>query len=442
MHNEAMMIVGLAMIALLLVQDFAPQLVDGYWPETNKKPDRKPWEDFLMFKKGGVSVPAPDPNIGEAALKQAALGEDWLKFAQEQFGISNQRQQQLDELTNKVTEQQIEAQDKAVKWADEDRSTGQGFLKKYSDLGDQQLSRYQGTFVPIEDRIASDAANWDSEERMSEEAAKAKGTVLSNVQAQRDSRNRELASMGVNPASGRSIGTSNADDINSALAATQAENGTRDNVRQQAQQMRSNAASLGQNVNANGMQATNLGLAAAGLGTTNASLGLSAGSSALGNSLSNQASWANGNNIMAQGFQGAMSGYGNQANILNAQYGNQLSAWNAQQQASAAGFGGLMGGLGTMAGGIWSSKKLKEDKKPAEDGALDAMNSMPVQEWKYKDGVADGGRHIGPYAEDFQKATGKGDGTSIPIVDAIGVTMKAVQELDQKVEKLGRGLAR
>ena len=39
-------------------------------------------------------------------------------------------------------------------------------------------------------------------------------------------------------------------------------------------------------------------------------------------------------------------------------------------------------------------------------------------------------------------ATGKGDGTSIPIVDAIGVTMKAVQELDQKVEKLGRGLAR
>ena len=137
-----------------------------------------------------------------------------------------------------------------------------------------------------------------------------------------------------------------------------------------------------------------------------------------------------------------MSGYGNQANILNAQYANQLSAWNAKQQADAAGFGGLMGGVGTMVGGIWSSKKLKEDKKPIPDGALDAMNSMPVQSWKYKDGVADGGYHIGPYAEDFQKATGKGDGTSIPIVDAIGVTMKAVQELDQKVEKLGRGLAR
>ena len=102
-----------------------------------------------------------------------------------------------------------------------------------------------------------------------------------------------------------------------------------------------------------------------------------------------------------------------------------------------------MSGIGTMAGAMMmSSRKLKEDKKPIPDGALDAMNSMPVQSWKYKDGVADGGYHIGPYAEDFQKATGKGDGTSIPIVDAIGVTMKAVQELDQKVEKLGRGLAR
>lgn len=444
MHNEAMMVACLAMIALLLVRDLAPQLVDGVWPvEPDKKPESKPWEALLVFKKGGGSAPAPDPNIGIAAVKQAELGEDWLEFAKEQFGVANQRQDKLDEMTKRVTDQQLAAQDKAVKWGDEDRATGQKFLGKYSDFGDSQLARYKSTFQPIEDKIASDAANWDSEERMTEEAAKAKGTALSNIQAQRESRNRELASMGVSPASGRSAAASNTDSINAALAATQAENGARDGVRQQAQQLRSNAANIGQNINANGMQATNLGLASAGLGTTNASLGLNAGSTALGNSLSNQASWANNANIMNSGFQGAMSGYGNQANILNAQYGNQLSAWNSQQQANAAGFGGLMSGVGTMAGAMMmSSRKLKEDKKPIPDGALDAMNSMPVESWKYKDGVADGGYHIGPYAEDFQKATGKGDGHSIPIVDAIGVTMKAVQELDQKVEKLGRGLAR
>ena len=397
MHNEAMMVAGLAMIALLLVRDLAPQLVDGVWPaEPDKKPESKPWEALLVFKKGGGSAPKPDPNIGIAAVKEAELGEDWLEFAKEQFGVANQRQEKLDELTTRVTEQQLATQDKAVKWGDEDRETGQKFLSKYSNFGDSQLDRYKSTFQPIEDKLASDAANWDSEERMTEEAAKAKGTALSNIQAQRESRNRELASMGVNPASGRSAASSNADSINAALAATQAENGARDSVRQQAQQLRSNAANLGHNINANGMQATNLGLASAGLGTTNASLGLNAGSTALGNSLSNNASWANASNIMNNGYQGAMSGYGNQANILNAQYGNQLSAWNAQQQSNAAGFGGLMGGLGTMAGGIWSSKKLKEDKKPIPDGALDAMNSMPVQSWKYKDGVADGGYHIGP----------------------------------------------
>ena len=444
MHNEAMMVVGLAMIALLLVRDLAPQLVDGVWPvEPDKKPESKPWEALLVFKKGGGSAPAPDPNIGVAAVKEAELGEEWLKFAKEQFGEANKRQDKLDDMTTRVTDQQLAAQDKAVIWGDEDRATGQKFLARYSDLGTSQLDRYKRTFQPIEDKIASDAANWDSEERMTEEAAKAKGTALSNIQAQRESRNRELASMGVNPASGRSASARNTDSINAALAATQAENGARDGVRQQAQQLRSNAATLGQNINANGMQATNLGLASAGLGTTNASLGLNAGSTALGNSLSNQASWSNNSNIMSSGFQGAMSGYGNQANILNAQYGNQLSAWSAKQQSDAAGFGGLMSGVGTMAGAMMmSSRKLKEDKKPIPDGALDAMNSMPVQSWKYKDGVADGGYHIGPYAEDFQKATGKGDGTSIPIVDAIGVTMKAVQELDQKVEKLGRGLAR
>ena len=741
MHNEAMMVAGLAMIALLLVRDLAPQLVDGVWPaEPDKKPESKPWEALLMFKKGGGSAPKPDPNIGVAAVKEAELGEEWLKFAQEQFGVANKRQDGLDKLSEKVTNQQLQGHEQAMNWAQEDRKTsndlrdkylgyadqdratgqeyrrnldqmGQGIINsskdfgskieqigngvladnanyanqiqaigqqaqaagqqaaakygnlsnqaqqnaanaansfhqlqaqagktaeqtanqmqafgasamqdarqsaaamnsigssgmaagaKYADkfdkqadeqfaFGKNQLSRYTNTFQPIEQQIASEAKNWDSADRQNEMAAQAKGDVLTNAAAQREASQRQQASMGVNPNSGRAAASSNSDNIKTALAAATAQNQARDQVRQQAVQMRQNAAALGQNVasmgqqansmgmqatsagnsalnqglsigmqagsaansmlnqgtqigmqassaanqaknqgtqlqgqyagaaadalnqgtnialqstgaqqqainsgigmnmqgaqaaaglknqgagmamqgiqgnqnaqlqgNSQAMQATNLGLAASGLGSTSAGLGMNnqaagygglgmginASGNALSSALANNASWANNSNIIGSGYQGAMSGYGNQANILNAQYANQLSAWNAKQQADAAGFGGLMGGVGTMVGGIWSSKKLKEDKKPIPDGALDAMNSMPVQSWKYKDGVADGGYHIGPYAEDFQKATGKGDGTSIPIVDAIGVTMKAVQELDQKVEKLGRGLAR
>ena len=37
-----------------------------------------------------------------------------------------------------------------------------------------------------------------------------------------------------------------------------------------------------------------------------------------------------------------------------------------------------------------------------------------------------GGEHIGTYAQDFQNATGLGDGKSINVIDALGVTMGAV----------------
>ncbi|MFG1201754.1 tail fiber domain-containing protein [Xanthobacter aminoxidans] len=98
-----------------------------------------------------------------------------------------------------------------------------------------------------------------------------------------------------------------------------------------------------------------------------------------------------------------------------------------------------MGAIGTGAGLIFSDENAKENKEPAT-GTLEAVRSMPVQERDYKPGMGDGGRHIGTYAQHFEAATGKGDGRSIPVIDAIGVTMGAVKELDAKVEKLARGM--
>lgn len=177
------MIVCLAMIAWLLVCDFAPQTVDGIPIPKDKKPDRKPWDDLLFFKKGGGSAPAPDPSIGAAALENAKLGKEWLEFAREQFGEANVRQDELDDITKNVTNKQLDTQDKANLWADQDRKAGLEYRDRYSKYGQQQMDRYNATFTSIEDKLASDAANWDSEERMTEEAAKAKGTALSNIQA-------------------------------------------------------------------------------------------------------------------------------------------------------------------------------------------------------------------------------------------------------------------
>lgn len=349
-------------------------------------------------------APAPDPQIGEAAKMQAQISADWLDFAREAYGVANDRQVDIDALTKKVTEQQLATQDQANTWAREDRN------------------RYKSVFQPMEDQYVQDAQNWDSAERQDKMASEAKADVLTNAAQQRQASQRSMSAMGVSPTSGRFAGVDRAGEMQTGLAAAGAQNTARNTVRNQGMGMRADAINMGK------------GLPSQAAGS--AGLGLTAGSSALNSNLAANASWGSNNAIMTNGFGGAANGYANQANILNQQYQGQLSAWATQQQASSSNFGGLMGGIGSMAGMFMSSSKdVKEDKVPV-DGALDAIKGMPIEEWSYKAGEGDGGRHIGAYAEDFQRETGKGNGKSIPIIDAIGVNMKATQELDQKVEML------
>lgn len=361
-------------------------------------------------KGGGSKAPAPDPNIGKAALMQAELGKDWLSFAEKQFEIGNTRQKGIDNLENQLRQQQLATSKQANTWATEDRA------------------RYKSVFQPMEDQYIADAKGWDSKARQDKMAAEARADVLGAANMQRQASNRQMAAMGVNPASGRFAGINRAGDTATALNAAGAQNASRNTVRQQGMAMRADALNMGK------------GLPSQAAGA--AGLGLSAGNSAMGNALNANNSWRSNVGIMGQGFGGAMQGYAGQANTLNNLYGNQLQAWQAENQQSSANSSGLMSGIGSIAGmamSYFSSEELKTDKQPV-DGALDAVNSMPVEEWSYKEGVEDGGRHIGPYAEDFHKATGKGDGKSIPVQDAIGVTMKSVQELDAKVEKLAKGV--
>lgn len=414
-------IAALAFLMLCRVPSMQFALAGGFDPEPSREDERKPWEDLLMFKKGGSSAPDPDPRIGEAALMNAELGRDWLAFAREQFNIANERQAELDELTKLIGQQQIEMSERQMRWSEEDRR------------------RYQDLFQPLEDRFVEEASTWDSQERQAQRAAEAKADVLQNAAAQRAASQRQAASMGVNPASGRFQGLDRASDLQTALAAAGAQNQARDQVRKEGMAMRADAVNVGRGLPAQSAQA--------------ASLGLSAGNSALAGAQGANASFMNNTNIMGQGYQGAMSGYSNMANILNQQYQNQLQAWAANQQATATGIGGIASAIGTGIGAYaaLSSKAKKTDKKPVK-GALQAIKGLPVESWKYKpeaQGKAPPGvippddkRHIGPYAEDFKKQTGRGDGKTIPLQDAIGVTMKAVQELDDKVEKIAKRVAR
>ncbi|QBQ72227.1 virion structural protein [Serratia phage Parlo] len=413
MQLEFSMMLTLATMALITLRpQLAFQIIDAFKPEADEKPERKAWEDLLMFKKGSSSAPSPDPRIGEAALKQAELGQQSLDFWKDQMGIANERQKGQDAIANQVTQQQLDASKQAQQWATEDRN------------------RWNTVFKPMQDEFIDTAKNWDSEERQNKLAAEASADVLSNAAQQRDATNRQQAAMGVDPRSGRYQGVDRAAELATGLNVAGAQNNARNTVRKEGVAMKADAINMGSGLAVN--PATSLGL------------GVSSGSAAMGTTSANNAQAAGHAGMMQNGFNSAMQGQAGMASALNNQYSNQLNAWSAQQQANANSTSSLFGGLGSIAGmGLmaFSSKDYKEDKKPIE-GGLDAVNSMPVEEWKYKDGIADGGEHIGPYAEDFQKATGKGNGKMIPVMDAVGVTMKAVQELDKKVEALGRSVKR
>lgn len=285
---------------------------------TPQKDEPKAWEALLLFKKGSSSAPKADPNIGKAALKEAELGEEWMKFSKEQFAIDNARQEKQDALAATVANQQLEASKQAQGWATEDRD------------------RFNNVFKPLQDDFIKTANNWDSAERQQQVASEAKADVLNNAAEQRGATQRQMSSMGVSPTSGRYAGIDRAGESATALAAAGAENTSRNQVRKEGVAMRGDAINLGSGLSVN--PATSLGL------------GVSSGSAALGTTAANNSQAAGLSNKVGQGYQGAMSGYGQQANILQGQYNSQLSAWQSGQANSAANSSGLMSGIGSMAG--------------------------------------------------------------------------------------------
>lgn len=258
----------------------------------------------ICFGKGGGDAPDADPQVGQAALMQAKTGEDWLAFAKDQFAESSVRQKQVDKLTDAVTTQQLDD------------------MRKASSRSDDQWNRYNTLFKPIEDRMISDAKNYDSPEAQAKAAAEAKADVMSNAAQAKQQNQREMASMGIDPRSGRFAGVDRGNDLSTALAAAGAQNGAREAVKATGMALREGVANFGRGATSTAAQQVGLGL--------------QAGNSASGNQLGAENNWRANGQIMAQGFQGAQQGYAGQASTLNNQYSNQISAQGVSNQAAQA----------------------------------------------------------------------------------------------------------
>ena len=345
-----------------------------------------------LYGKGGGGSPAPDPLIGQAAMENAQLGKEWLAFAKEQFAVGNERQEITDALTGRVTEQQLESQDKAAKRSDQQWSdynamyrpiermnmldalgaqnmTDEQVMELINSQNTNALTRmqadYEANIAAINEKHGQNSVDAttmiDAETKRFEAqkasisdvskqvmaqrqagrvaegnaASEAKADVVANYGQQKEMAARQMASMGVNPTSGKFAGVTRAQDTNAALAAAGAQNNARQMVRQQGIALRADQA--------------NYGRGGSSVAAQQAGIGLNSGNSAVANNASANGNFYQNAGIMNQGFQGSIGANTSAGNMLNTLYGNQVQAWSAEQQAnatSAAGIGSMIGTLG------------------------------------------------------------------------------------------------
>lgn len=275
--------------------------------------------------------------------------------------------------------------------------------KLSSDLqgrSDAQWEKYNNLYAPVEEQAVQDAENIDSQQNQDAAAANASSQVRSSAAQARAATERNNASMGINPASGRSQDTENQLDMATAAQDADAQNQARQAVRDRGIAMRQGVVQQGNNV-------------------------------------------ANNSTLNAQT---ALGGYNGSGNLTIGGTNANTGAFNANTTANAAQLSGLTNvfntGMGTLSGlgAFGSSKKIKENMKNVSDeSTLDKLKKIPVGTWKYKDGQGDGGDHMGAYAEDVHKQFGDRAAPQGKMIDAIsmhGITLSAVKGLAKQVDKL------
>jgi len=345
-------------------------------------------------------------------METARLGREELEFFKRVYLEQQPRQARLDELSDQVSAEQLEQ-------------------SKFSgDQAEAQWKRFNEVFVPVEDRMVKEANEIDSGAELDRKAGEAAAGVQSQYDAGVNINNRNLAAMGVNPNSSRALAVKADGALKLAAAKAGAANNAREIARDKGISLRAGVANFGRNMP---------NTAATAYGTA-----LAAGNSSVSNTQAPMIAANQNAAMMGQGFSGAIGaqqGAGNLFATASSQRQSAAQANIAQSNSQSQGMGQLIG-MGAML--AMSSKDVKTDKKPVDDDEiLEAIRDTDVEEWRYKDGEGDGGKHIGPYAEDVQKNLGDDvapKGKVIDVVSMMGAHMSGIKALDKKVGKIERKL--
>lgn len=244
------------------------------------------------------------------ANSQAANGAEANKLARDQFDDAKAQRDKYAPYYDKLLQQQVKA--------GEDNTT----------RSDKQWANYESLFQPIEAKVASDAMNFDSPEKVAQRRGRAINDVDTQIAGQKGQAERALARSGVDAGSGRGF----AIELNNSGAIARAAAGTKasSDSELQAIQLRSSAANFGRGLPGTGLSASGQAVSNAGAASGaitapqasyNASVGL--GLNALNTSIGANNSAAG---IVQQGWQ------------MNQAVANQ----NASTVGTLAGLGGKL----------------------------------------------------------------------------------------------------
>lgn len=351
---------------------------------------------------------SPDTSgINAAAVANAGIGQEALDFYKQQYA------------------DQAPVRDAATNLSLEQAQLQNAASKKQIAAADDSLAYQKDTFRPVEEKLASDAMNYDTPARREAAAAAATSDVERSVSAQRDASTRALERTGALPSSGRALALQGSMDLGAAKLKAGAANTARQQVEAQGTARLGDVANLGRGI-ASGQVAQ-------------LQSGVQAGNSAVGNATTANAVNTSGNGTMQQGFSTALQGNSSAGSL----YGTKA---NIEENSNNGLLGGLAG-LGMAAGSLgykpFSDKNLKTDRKPVDgEVALASVRRMPVEKWRYKsDSKADDGgqQHVGPMAQDVHAAAGESaapGGDHIDLISMNGITLAAVQQLDKGQRKL------
>lgn len=292
--------------------------------------------------KGSQGSPQPDYAgiiAASAAAKQTDtlnnIAKDQLNWAKEQYG--------KDQATIKpIIDQLVNTQKSQADWAK------------------QQQDFWTNTYKPMEQKFATDAANWDSPGRIARETGRSMANVAQQVQGARTAAEQELKDYGVNPNSGRFRATNLESRVQGGAAQAAAANQTREDIQNQGMALRAQAINIGRGYP--GAVATTYGTA--GNAGNSAISGVNTGTQV-------------GASTMGTGPQ--YYGLGNQAlntwgNFSNNNYNNYLSGYQLANSPMSSGIGsalGLIGGAAASYAKFAEGGAVPDGASPTQGSAID-----------------------------------------------------------------------